>query len=498
MSVDVGSFLASAERELGARWVDSTSATRHRYGSSELPAGDCLPAAVLYPGSTADVRAVVALANEHRVALHPISTGRNIGLGRAVASSAGMVIVDLGRRMNRILELDERLNFVVVEPGVTYRQLHDELVRRGDFLMCDTTSGPPDGGPLGNTLDKGAGYTPAADHFGNACGLEVVLGDGRVLRTGDGALPGSKTWHLARYGLGPFLDGLFLQSNLGIVTRMGIWLVPRPPVIRSFFFIFDDDDDIEHIFEAVRPLRLGGVVPTAIKATNDLYCLASQIPYPADSAPIGQDLRRELHKAHGIGAWIVSGALYGPSEAAVAPVLEHVITQFTSAGAARYIPHEEAAGNPKFQVHIDTYSGRPTAEEVKMVNWRRGGFVSLTPATPLIGSVARQHQRMSREILQRHGMDTCIDYICAGRTARGLHSIAFDSASADERQSASDACRELRHAYAAAGYPIGRAPADMQADEMSLRDPEFRQTLSGIKAVLDPRGILSPGRYGIA
>jgi 4-cresol dehydrogenase (hydroxylating) flavoprotein subunit len=135
---------------------------------------------------------------------------------------------------------------------------------------------------------------------------------------------------------------------------------------------------------------------------------------------------------------------------------------------------------------------------VKMVNWRRGGFVSLTPATPLIGSVARQHQRMSREILQRHGMDTCIDYICAGRTARGLHSIAFDSASADERQSASDACRELRHAYAAAGYPIGRAPADMQADEMSLRDPEFRQTLSGIKAALDPRGILSPGRYGIA
>ena len=54
--------------------------------------------------------------------------------------------------------------------------------------MVDVTSGPPQGGMLGNALDKGAGYGPFFDHFGFSCGLEVVLGNGEILRTGDGAL----------------------------------------------------------------------------------------------------------------------------------------------------------------------------------------------------------------------------------------------------------------------------------------------------------------------
>jgi 4-cresol dehydrogenase (hydroxylating) len=82
--------------------------------------------------------------------------------------------------MNRILDIDERLGFAVVEPGVSYQAMYDELVRRGNKLMLDVTSGPPQGGMLGNALDKGAGYTPYFDHFGFSCGMEVVLGNGEV------------------------------------------------------------------------------------------------------------------------------------------------------------------------------------------------------------------------------------------------------------------------------------------------------------------------------
>ena len=97
---------------------------------------------------------------------------------------------------------------------------------------------------------------PLFVHFGMSCGLEVVLGDGRILRTADGALPGAKTWNVTKYGYGPYLDGLFLQSNFGIVTRLGVWLMPRPPAIRSFFFLFPDDEDFGDIIELVRPLKL--------------------------------------------------------------------------------------------------------------------------------------------------------------------------------------------------------------------------------------------------
>jgi len=67
--------------------------------------------------------------------------------------------------------------------------------------------------------------------------------------TGDGALDTSGlksdelvNWHTSKYSFGPILDGLFTQSNYGIVTRMGIWLLPRPPAVRSFHFAFPEDD----------------------------------------------------------------------------------------------------------------------------------------------------------------------------------------------------------------------------------------------------------------
>ena len=64
------------------------------------------------------------------------------------------------------------------------------------------------------------------DHWNAVCGLEVVLANGEVLRTGMGAMPNSEVWHQYKYGFGPLVDGLFSQSNFGIVTRMGLWLMP--------------------------------------------------------------------------------------------------------------------------------------------------------------------------------------------------------------------------------------------------------------------------------
>ena len=325
-TANLDAFFATVGELLGGEGINRSEETIRRYGENTMPGGDRPPAGVIYPASTADVQAIVRAANKHKVPLYPISTGNNIGLGTRSAAAAGQVVVDLGRRMNRILDIDEKLAFAVVEPGVSYQTLYDELVRRGNRLMLDVTSGPPQGGMIGNALDKGAGYSPYFDHFGFSCGLEIVLGNGEVLRTGDGSLDSKDlvNWHTSKYSFGPILDGLFTQSNYGIVTRMGLWLMPRPPAVRSFHFAFPDDDDLETIVELCRPLKLSNFVPTLFRVANDLYLCGSEGENPEYKASggkrsISEDGRRKLRDSHGVGAWNVSGAFYGPNAAAIEP-----------------------------------------------------------------------------------------------------------------------------------------------------------------------------------
>src|SRR5262245_52861946 len=368
--------------------------------------------------------------------------------------------------------------------------MYDELGRRGHVLMMATTSGPPEGGIVGNTLDKGAGYTPYFDHFGMSCGLEVVLGDGRLLRTADGALPGSRTWHISKYGYGPVLDGLFLQSDFGIVTRLGVWLMPRPPAIRALFFMFPEDEDFAEIIDLVRPLKLNNVVPSLIKVTNDLYALGTAATYPFERTggrtPLPDDIRRELQREYGVGAWIVSGAFYGASDEALLPLVERMKIHFGRSGIARYVSHEEAQGSPMLKIHIDTFSGRPTRSELSLLNWRPGGGNCwFLPAMPMVGTIANQHQALSRRILHEHKLEYITEFVCGPRLARALHVIVFNRQDPEECQRVSTCYRVLLQAYAEAGYPISRAPLDFQEEAMG-RLETFPEVCADIKRVLDP------------
>ncbi|MGY4098788.1 FAD-binding oxidoreductase [Nocardia sp. R16R-3T] len=494
------SFFAAVRAALGDGVVDTSSGVLAGYGFNRLPGGDCLPSGVVFPGSTADVRVLVGLANVHGVSLWPTSTGHNLGMGEYSPVRGGQVVVDLGRRMNRVLEVDERLGYAVVEPGVTFRQLRAELAARGDGLMVSATSGPPDGGVLGNALDRGAGYTPYFDHFGMLCGMEVVLPDGEVFYPGDGSLSGSGMRFLNKSGFGPLLDGLFSQSNFGIVTQAAIWLMPRPPVIRSFAFTFPDDGDLAEIIELVRPLKLAGTVPTLMKVTSDLYGIGTQESYPYERTggviPLPDEVRRELQVAHGVGAWTVSGALYGPSFEALDPVIERIRAHFEGSGKARYIAHEEIEKSALLRIHLDTFSGEPTESELGLLDWRGGGATWFLPATAMVGELAERQQRVSRRVLAEYGFDYMVEFVCGPRAARGLHIIMFDRGDADECRRMAECYAALVAAYDEIGVPIGRTPTDWQ-ERAGARLPEFGRLTSAIKRAIDPNGVIAPGKYGI-
>ena len=491
-------------RELGAEAITISAESLVRYGEHTLPGGECNPAAIVFPDSTQAVQRLVHAANEHKVPLYPISNGQNIGLGSKAPARAGQVVVDLGRRMSRILEVNETLGYCVVEPGVSFQAMHEELVRRGNKLMISPTAGPPQGSLLGNALDKGGGAGAYADHFGMCCGMEVVLGNGEIIRTGDGSLeaPEQLNWHVSKYSFGPALDGLFTQSNYGIVTKVGIWLMPRPPHIESFFLTFPDDDDLGPVIDLIRPLKQSNFVPTLIRATNDLYLISSDTTRPdygrTGRAQMSDEARRELQARYALGSWTVSGAFYGASRHAVQPQMDRLRAHFQRLGKGRFIDASEAQEIRPLHIGLSSYAGIPSEGELRMLAWRPGGgAVWFTPGTPMIGEVANSFQQRCRAVCRDHGLEYMASNVCGPRFARGVHAIIFNRSDPDETDRA-DACyRGLAQVFAERGVFVGRAPINYQQFHHDQRMRAMRQACSAIKRALDPNGIIAPGKYGI-
>jgi len=229
---DYAQALGEFERAIGKQWLFTSDEDVDLYRDAYSPLlnepEELLASGALAPASTEEVQQIVRIANRYRIPLYPISTGKNLGYGGSAPVYSGSVVLDL-KRMNRILEVNEENAYAVVEPGVSYFDLFRYIRERGLKVWIDCPD-PGWGSVLGNAIDRGGGYTTAnyRNHFDSHCGMEVVLPNGELLRTGMGAIPDSRTWQQYKSGCGPWIDGIFSQANYGIVTKMGFWLMPEP------------------------------------------------------------------------------------------------------------------------------------------------------------------------------------------------------------------------------------------------------------------------------
>lgn len=231
-SADFNAALAAFRRIVGDEWVftseEDVMLYRDAYSPMKFQEDELLASAAVAPSSTEEVQAVVRIANQYKIPIYPISTGKNLGYGGSAPTLSGSVVLDL-KRMNRIIEVDEKNAFALVEPGVSYFDLYRYLKDNKIKLWIDCPD-PGWGSVLGNAIDRGGGYTMPQyrNHFDAHCGMEVVLPSGELLRTGMGAIPGAKTWQQYKTGCGPWVDGIFSQANYGVVTKMGFWMMPEP------------------------------------------------------------------------------------------------------------------------------------------------------------------------------------------------------------------------------------------------------------------------------
>jgi len=238
---------------VGREWVftdhDDVILYRDAYSPQWGQDDEPLASAAVAPNSTEQVQALMRAANRYRVPVYAFSTGKNIGYGGSAPIYNGSVAIDL-KRMNRIVEINEKRHFAIVEPGVTLFDLYRAIQEKG-FRLSMEMMDPAWGSVIGNALDHGCAHTTTygRDRFHDHCGMEVVLPTGELVRTGMGAIPGSDMFADFHYGFGPYVDGIFSQSNLGVVTRMGFQLRPEHEAYRAGMIYVPRFDDLERLIE---------------------------------------------------------------------------------------------------------------------------------------------------------------------------------------------------------------------------------------------------------
>ena len=472
-------------------------------------ATDFAPSGVVYPATTEDVQAIVRIANEYLVPLHAFSTGRNLGYGGSAPRTAGTLLLDLGKRMNKVLEINPKYAYALVEPGVSYFDLYNAIQEQGYALWIDA----PDlawGSVIGNTMDRGVGYTPYGNHGMWKSGLEVVLPDGDILRTGMGGLPGSNTWQLFSPSFGPQPDDMFVQSNFGIVTKMGIQLLPTPPDSLTFQITFENASDLSAIIDTMLPLRINMAPLQNVPVLRNIFLDAAQVSKRSDwfdgDGPIPDDVVERMKRELNLGYWNFYGTCYGPR-----PVIDQYISMIEGAfsqipGAEFYTtetrPHtEDDRGAHTLHDRHKINTGVPTVEEANVFNWiPNAGHFFFSPISAPDGADAERQFQMVKQRADEFEKDYCAQFVIGLREMHHISLLLYDTRDTDHRRETLGLVRELIDEAAAAGYGEYRSHNvlnDQIAATYSWNDNAQRRFNERIKDALDPNGILNPGKSGI-
>ena len=173
-SADFSGAIKQFEDAVGKEWVFTSDEDVDLYRDSYSPFWheneEPIPSAAVAPDSVEQVQTIVKIANRYKIPLWTISTGKNLGYGGSAPLLGGSVMLDL-KRMDRILEVNDKNHYALVEPGVSYFDLYSYIQEKGLKVWIDPAD-PGWGSLIGNAVDRGGGRTPMRDHF------DAVVRDG--------------------------------------------------------------------------------------------------------------------------------------------------------------------------------------------------------------------------------------------------------------------------------------------------------------------------------
>ncbi len=455
--MDKNKILRNLEDIVGKDFVSNKSEELFIYsqdpGASEPRPVDF----VVMPKSAEEVQAIVKLANQVKIPLIPMGGG--LTLSALVVPIYGGIVIDM-KRMNKIIEINEKSRYALIEAGVTTGQLLSNLNNNYPDLQPPIPDAPPSATIAGNVLIHGSGYLSQrhGDHGTMINGLEVVLPNGDICKLGSCAT--SDYW----FSRGPIPDfiGMFISSfgTMGIVTKLSLKLYPKPKFRDIVFGLLQDPKELPNLLLNITAQHFAEDVLLGMQDKPEwMKGYIFIMTYITGDTQVDIDRQKKILKK-----------IYRKNNARFmkAPVKMHKIYMekpIFAAGAADY---------------------------------RKGGGFEYVGAFMPLEKIPEGYLRAA-EISRKYGIPPTI----GSRLMSGTHTIvmffsySFNRADPKDMENARNALHETNMLALELGGIPWKVEIDGQQLILEKMDPNYKKLLKTLKNTLDPNGILNPGNWEV-
>jgi FAD/FMN-containing dehydrogenase len=451
------------ESIVGSEYVSNAAEELYIYSRDQGVQQARLPDYVVMPNSTEEVQKIVALANEEKIPVVPM--GGALVLSGLTIPQKGGIVLDM-KRMNRILEINEKSHYAVVEAGTSQGMLQAYLIKHHPKLKHSIPDAPPVATIGGNIAIHGSGHLSQSEggfHSEMITGLEVVLGSGEVVKIGScSTVP---KW-FSRAPL-PDLAGLFLGWNgtTGAITKIGLKLFPSPKLKDVMMFMTEEVDSITDI--------LFKVIDTEM--AEDIAFFVSPKPAYFD------------------GFQLIMISVVANSEKEMKmrrELIRDSVKEYTDSKEAGFLPLP-----PHMKVKLVDAPQKNLSEFADIM--KGGGFEYVGAIMPV--ECIPEAYRAGLEITSKYGITYSMGARVVGRghCVMFYYAYPFNRADSENMETVAQALEESNEAALRIGGIPWKTEVSGQQLILERMEPGTYKMMTEIRKLLDPNGIMNPGNWEV-